>query len=420
VDPENSIVTVGVSRWHHAKLNGLFGNMDSEPFNDFTTKEGIRTENKQVFLRSWSIGSSLPSITEDYEKENNATREHRELSCDFLFRCPLSPLARCFRHVDPRPFEKLCRNERLDCNEGDKECPVKRICKAVLVYASHCYHSHTRVQVPRVCHSCSDNNNSIQPASSEKAEVVFIVEDGKQCENSRTIREMAASIKTVYQQRGVANVHFAVVGYNKFPYTHTFKGKIFVEDKDLKKETSSALNLAEYAQRTSPCSAMRAVDYATTLPFQPTSTKQFIMLPCTSCGKMKTHLPTLLQQMGIHFSAVLRTKWTIDSNPSRRYYAMDKVNVYHSAKPMGAARSFSELPSPITKDGCYKLAMASGGLVFDREAEIQPLHRPQFHRFFSMRMTSRARNPLFNRPYTCTCDPTDHFGSRRICQPTAL
>jgi hypothetical protein len=417
-DPENGLVTVGVSRWHHAKLGGLFGNMDAEPFNDFTMKNQALTTEKRTFLNSWSNGNSCKRQTKDMNKEKSFTRQHA-VACQMLFSFPLSPLANCFKHVDPRPFERLClaEGEISKCPDGVNDCTIKHVCKSVNVYASQCHHANIKVDIPSACQSCSSDTQNPTHISPTKAEVVFITEEGRSCNNKNIIRELSASIRNVYHQRGIWDVSFAVVAYNTDVHTHTFNGKVFVDDRELGKihnvhKFSEAGHLNGMTDDRSM--AMQAIEYATYLPFQPDSNKQIIMLPCTSCGSLDNTLSHLLQQMEIHYTVMMRTHSTRNADPQKRFYAMDRVNIYHPNTPLGTPHSLHKLALP-EQDGCFALAMRTNGMVYDREAEILLTRRPIFYRMFTMNTNRRAMQ-YYKKPIHCTCEPNSNYGSRRICQ----
>ena len=128
-------VDVTVSTQWRGRLNGLCGNYNGDPNDDFITSNNISTTSANIFGHSWVLNNDIRescgglTIPDPCPASVMADAQTR---CAVLRETYFSP---CNDEVDPSYFIESCVYDYCHCNEADREdC----YCNSLAVYARSC------------------------------------------------------------------------------------------------------------------------------------------------------------------------------------------------------------------------------------------------------------------------------------------
>lgn len=170
-----------LSGWYFGKTAGLFGTMNNEHFDEFTsstneimdfdvinnynyrnitkseinTNENVNSNNVNDFINSWALpGCKLNSNNDN----NNSISINPSLEiinlCDSLFKSKLSYFVNCFTIIDPKPFYKMCLDLGTNSisNFIDATHPAQKgACTIALGYIEACAVEKTPLRIPDTC-----------------------------------------------------------------------------------------------------------------------------------------------------------------------------------------------------------------------------------------------------------------------------
>lgn len=134
-----------VSGWYFARIAGLLGTLNNEPYDEYTMANSLITSRTQEFTDSWSLQhcKSRQSVAQDFSEE--AT-----LTCTSFFRSGM--LSACSAVVDPAPFYDMCLDLVMKSQPIRPGHPAaKGACAAALAYMEACTTLKVPLRVPDQC-----------------------------------------------------------------------------------------------------------------------------------------------------------------------------------------------------------------------------------------------------------------------------
>lgn len=132
-----SYVYIDVPSSHSNKTNGLCGNFDHNPDNDFTTPEGDAEVLPETFGEKWRVKEIC-----DSDKENNTVAPHpcqlnvrnQQQARQVCAKLRSNIFGACHQYVDPEPYHQNCLYDMCACKGDAAQCK----CTIFSAYANEC------------------------------------------------------------------------------------------------------------------------------------------------------------------------------------------------------------------------------------------------------------------------------------------
>ncbi|XP_055298923.1 mucin-6-like isoform X2 [Sitodiplosis mosellana] len=121
---------------HSNKTNGLCGNFDNNPENDFTTPEGDAEVLSESFGEKWRVKELCDA---DQEQINNqhpcqANPQNQQQAVQVCSKLRSNIFAACHQYVDPEPYVENCMYDMCACKGNPAQCK----CTIFSAYANEC------------------------------------------------------------------------------------------------------------------------------------------------------------------------------------------------------------------------------------------------------------------------------------------
>ncbi|XP_075697037.1 IgGFc-binding protein-like [Rhinoderma darwinii] len=156
-----SYVTVNLPNTYKGVVNGLCGNNNGDPNDDFTLQNGVKAKNPEEFGKHWKVGvvEGCEDICLDCPKCNEAEKDvyKGDQYCGLLIK-PDGPFSQCYDVIDPTPFFDDCVFDA--CAYKGRQSFV---CAGIASYVSECQKNGSSIEewrTPSFCElTCSPNSH---------------------------------------------------------------------------------------------------------------------------------------------------------------------------------------------------------------------------------------------------------------------
>ncbi|XP_066465361.1 IgGFc-binding protein-like [Eleutherodactylus coqui] len=156
-----SYATVTLPSTYMGAVNGLCGNNNGDPRDDFNIKDGIEAKSAEEFGNHWKVGGEdgCTTICPGCPKCSEADKEpyKSDKHCGLLTK-PNGPFSQCHDAIDPTPFFKDCLFDA--CASKGRQSVV---CNTIAAYVSECQRNGSMIKewrMPSFCElSCPVNSH---------------------------------------------------------------------------------------------------------------------------------------------------------------------------------------------------------------------------------------------------------------------
>jgi len=435
-DVENDVHTLGVSKWYHGKLGGLFGNFDEEQFNDMQTIDHQLVSDVDTFIQSWAIRGCRHVNKEKQEKKTGPIVQK---ICNFMFGCPLSSMSKCFRHIDPKPYRAMCAKDV----SSDPKSPKTKICRAARLYVQHCRKAKVNVKLPFICRKCAtpdkteikEDKTITFENDKATADVIFVVEEAP-CNKDLTpkLNEVVQRLELAFRRRGMTDVRYGLVGFGRKlhgcgcgrAHSHTIESQLMGPATAFKRALLNFDVDANSDDKKRKPDTLQAIMAASRYPLRPGAAKHIVVVPCTGCEERRTNLDDAedaLKDQDITLHVLIEQQIRVrrpDLHPQSNYlFGVDRHSVYTQKdvqKLTGDRRLFRRVLRPL--DVCSQLAYTTNGAVFN-SGKLTRMHvtsQTWFAEVFAQRIASISHSP---RQVECTCTP-GRWRPQLMCKKNGL
>jgi len=418
-DVVNDVHTLGVTKWYHGKLGGLFGNFDDEQYNDMQTVDHQLTSDVNKFIQSWTIGNCR------HVNKVKAAKESGPIGtkiCEFFFKCPYSPMAKCFRHISVTPFLTMCLK---DVN-ADSKTGMPKACHSAQLYAMQCKKAHISVKKPLICRKCKtpdktyikEDATTIIHNDKPTADVVFVVEEAP-CNRDLMpkLNEVVQRLELAFGRRGMTDIRYGLVGFGRKvhgtrcprAHSHTIDSQLMGKASSFARALRN-FDLDARAEQNKRSDALQAIMKASRYPLRPGAAKHIVVVPCAACEERRTNLEDAeeaLKDQDIMLHVLIEHDIRIrrpDLHPQSNYlFGVDKRFVYTEKdvkKLSGNQQLFRRVMRPL--DVCSQLAYSTNGAVFN-SGKLTRMHvtsQTWFSEVFAQRLAAVSHSPA---KAECTC-----------------
>ncbi|XP_014669661.1 PREDICTED: apolipophorins-like [Priapulus caudatus] len=436
------VCRVNVSGWYFGKMAGLLGTYNNEAYDEFTDlRHNIKDYDEVMsFASSWNYGPCKNGMDRAYSYEVEAS--DADTFCSAIFQDKQSNFRRCFGQVDPEPFFRMCYNDARHSDHAPSAPPPS--CTAAKAYVDECRDRGVRLSMPTTCVICETDRtrhfkndvyeigeDSTQDIDIQQyADVVFIVEE-KQCNKIavRSLVDLAKDLDTSLQENGLTSNRYALVGYGGYgvhdaPHVHTSKSRVF---------TTEPLSLAfdrlviDGSEGTND--TMRAVEFATELPFRSGVSKTIVLITCSGCESEYmtmdyTKLQRQLLENGFKLHIMsdynLRFKGAKRSSKNRQLLGIDGKSVctlkdVRDVELECEESLYRQVVMP--KDICVALAHETNGSMFSLNRFTNSALQKKFINVFSRRIAKTASpSPC----QVCVCAENEDGAAVARCRPCEM
>jgi hypothetical protein len=413
------VCTVGLKRHNYGKSAGMLGTNDNEPNNDMILPDRSNVRDVGKFAAEWNVKPDCRSQRNHAPAMIKQEIKSIPTKCREMFTSSSSPLSRCFTLVKPGAYMQMCAD---DVKNGQK------MCTAMVAYVMECNADGREIDIPDDCVKCDDldkkSRGSVSELTRNAADVVFLVDSNIDVDRlNEDIQRMAQNIKRDMTNKGMEDVRFGVVAFNRDvnpfymkPHFYTGNGKLLMRTRDVQKAASSmkfnSPGGSRYNERFPLVSPLDATWHTVKeFPFRAGSEKVIALMSSTSCkGQMIGHydLQMKLLEHGVKLNFLTQDKIKTtkkDASRGKDIHGFDSGSVYfHDNTEDRALRRFVIGPS----DSCSTLAQETGGSVFKMSAKTQ----------FAKHVAKSADVGVCQK---CECrfsrDDAAHLGPKSVCFP---
>ncbi|XP_023246016.1 apolipophorins [Copidosoma floridanum] len=444
---------VRVSGFYHAKLRGLLGDANNEPFDDFVLPNGKLAAGTSEFGNAYKLNPSCGAAS---AKEAEAPRSP-VCTKYFTGKSTLSP---CFSYVEAKDYRASC-----DQLSGQKSGP----CVVAATYAAACLVKNIFVSLPADCIQCKVGDSVISGGDSfsvkipgKQADIVIVVE--QESDNEKTfkdfIKPVISELRTELKQQGITDVFIGLIGFGnnlKWPKHYTSNGNLNIEGGDFSnmafsntREPLVSLQEAKEDKQTSTkikylkqrldvelgtFKLTDAYEAAIRYPFRPGAAKAVVGLISTPCEKSPLS-PLSLQdyrlllgreiykQLGMTYYHLSPLKdIEIAGKPQKSVVGFDKDYVYtfsdSKKKPLeGSTEMKSSLTLP-GKDVCAGFAVSTGGAAFGMHnfLEAKPNQQAQYIKVAARRIAENLASIEIEQDCVCGAEASYGYSAHVVSRP---
>ncbi|XP_050313934.1 apolipophorins [Anthonomus grandis grandis] len=418
-----------VTGWHFAKTAGLWGTYNNEPNDDisFPNKTKVDASDLTRFGDSWVVSQDCKTKIH-LDSNQLPTREIQSLCHEFFF-SKVSDLSLCFDRIPKDDFVNICM----------KSNTPQEACRSVIGYIEMCQRDNTPLNIPDSCIKCKLlNGTEVREGDfirqygntlPRTADVVFIVE-AKKCNKNlkerKNFKTVVESINQELAELNITNNRYAVVvfggdGVFNVPRSIVSENGVFTN-------AISVLRHFDFLIGNGSSDIYRAITYANELVFRPEASRNFILLPCSSCEEHNMEydygvVHQLLFENSASLHILMDNSFSIKANEYRKRenkvtFGIDLVTAY-TKKDIKKLEGDQALRNSIslsksTLGLCSSLALETNGTIFSaKQLEIQK-NAKKFATVFGKRVAYSAA------PRDCTeCECTSFTNglSRMECAP---
>ncbi|CAL4067257.1 unnamed protein product, partial [Meganyctiphanes norvegica] len=429
--------TFTASPKYFGRLNGLLGNFNNEPLDDFQDIHGTIYKDAASFAASWSLSEDEPcymanqaiqikpqeykynSLKLNYDVKE-ATKYSKEWSgydeCSYLFKNKDSPFSICFDHIAPLPYFWNCLN---DMNTPDFGTDNRTsVCDAVNTYSVHCRFKGIVVGLEKcnptegvyeagTCIAPSGEvvphgwNEHLHPSEEKKkfADLAIVIERAS-CIKNLNLNQLLENIKKSMKQKGIEDVHYHLTIVRKSKHVLS---QNYMDESQL----SKSLEKVKLDGSKSDDGGVKAmIDTLQNIRWRPGVSHNMLMISCLACDPRTEIADTLADELNKHqvkLHLLTRIKPVIKgANPMRakaissKIFGFDNEFVYTASdynNLQGNTDQWRMLEAP--NEYCISAAKETGGSVFSRDRwnPKKNVQAKKFLRILSQRISYSANIP---------------------------
>ncbi|XP_031841889.1 retinoid- and fatty-acid binding glycoprotein apolipophorin [Nomia melanderi] len=444
-DEKPMICAVHVSGFYLAKLRGLFGDGNNEPYDDFTLPSGKITDSASDFGNAYKLKDDCPAATAVHHKD-------RAPVCTDYFASQSSPLKSCFNYVNPSSYRDAC-DHAVAANTAGGACLI------ATAYHYTCYEAGLlSTTIPAACGNCKAGAATVDIGDAfsvkipkKEADIVIVVEQVQP--NEKIIKDMVTPLITELRdelkQQGMTDVRVGLIGFAdkmKWPQHYTLNGDTNIngEVKNMKfyektptvsfEETEKAILDMDITQEsiTNSLQYLRqkldvelgtmkltdAYQEAVRYPFRPAAAKAVIGVHTNICEK--SPLPISLQQIRLllglktyrdlgltYYHMFYPKELLVSGKPQKNIVGYDQDSAYTFAdskkKPLTGSTDMKNDLTVSTTDVCADFAVSTGGAMFslDNFLDAKPHQKKQFIQVAARRVADGLANLELEKDCSC-------------------
>ncbi|XP_055383893.1 apolipophorins [Condylostylus longicornis] len=421
---------ININGFYTGKTRGLFGNGNSEPYDDFLIQNNKILENSIDFCNSYKLNENCANIPQQQQLQQLLQSDNNEPICNELFNYE-SSLIFGYLFIDKKPYMNACNTiVKLKTNDIEKE---EVACNIALTYASavHLYNN-IQISIPKKCGKCYINQNNIINIDDElnvkvpknKIDFIFIVDTSLSSDIlNDLVQDVLTKLRVELKQRDLNDINIAFIGFNneqKYPNLLTTNGKLNYNGKILESELNgpkyddyiindtgiSKLNeILEQLKgiHTPIASNLKAIELALDYPFRPDAVKSILLIRDNEAkNKMVDIISTpvlnyLFKTKGVTVNYIGPVdELTVDGKPNEKVVGFNK----RALAMLGGTNKREKLE--YSYDPFIDILINDDSWVFALNS-FKQLKTPDQKKLYTQRVSSIIADQLYKTEVTSNC-----------------
>ncbi|KAJ8687230.1 hypothetical protein QAD02_023024 [Eretmocerus hayati] len=440
-----------VSGFYHAKVRGLLGDANNEPYDDFTLPSGKVATSASEFGNAYKLNPSCGAASAKEAEAPHAA------DCTKYF-SGKSSLSSCFNYLDPKNYRESC-DQLVAGGIKDSACAVASF------YASACLVKNVVVSLPNECFQCKVGSGVINGGDEfsvkipeKMADIIFVVEQDVDNEKvfKNLVKPVMNELRTELKQHGITDVFIGLIGYGEnlqWPRYYTSNNNVNIEGGDVSQMTFTSahdpiITFKEFKEDTKGEKKLKflkqkfdvelgtfkvsdAYEAAVKYPFRTAAAKAVVGVISQPCVKSPLS-PFSLQdyrllmarntynKLGLtYFHVSPLADLEIAGKPQKTAVGYDKNFVYTFAdskkKPLEGNADFKKDLVLTKKDVCAGFAVNTGGAAFSTSnfLEAKPTQQSQYLKVFARRIAEGLSDTKIEQDCVCTSE-TGYMWSAQV------